>query len=279
MPPGKQIAFEPALAEMLAQHLHHPAIMGEMDIVGLDLSIQTRSVASNTASSRFEAVSSGPKMPEIARLGVETARHREGIAPCIARRFGRRRRRGCGTVDGIVAEIRQLQFALEQTRHWRADWRPCAGRRRRKRPQIGTQAAGGVEQLLRLDSSASSASSILQMRGIAARVGDRHLMGAPEAFDLQAVDFLRAGPALRAPQHDHRPARTLDGRGRRARSSGWRRCCRAPSSSASRHQPVHQHADHRLRRTRLVAIADEEIAHLVIAHPAEHGRDWRSCSR
>jgi hypothetical protein len=33
---GEQIAFEPALAEMLVQHLHHPPVMGEVDVIGLD---------------------------------------------------------------------------------------------------------------------------------------------------------------------------------------------------------------------------------------------------
>ena len=36
VPAGEQIAFEPALAEMLAQDLHHPAVLGQMDVVGLD---------------------------------------------------------------------------------------------------------------------------------------------------------------------------------------------------------------------------------------------------
>ena len=40
-------------------------------------------------------------------------------------------------------------------------------------------------------------------------VGDRHLVGAPVAFDLQPVDLLGAGPALGAAQDDHRPAGAL----------------------------------------------------------------------
>src|SRR5204863_8639764 len=34
---GQQIAFEPALAKMLAQHLHYAALPREMDVIGLDL--------------------------------------------------------------------------------------------------------------------------------------------------------------------------------------------------------------------------------------------------
>ena len=66
MPPGEQIAFEPALAEMLAQHLHHAPVGRDVIVVGQRCrAIQTRSVTSNTASSRFDAVSSGPMMRKL----------------------------------------------------------------------------------------------------------------------------------------------------------------------------------------------------------------------
>ena len=34
VPAGEQVAFEPALALMLAQHLHHPSVGGEMVVIG-----------------------------------------------------------------------------------------------------------------------------------------------------------------------------------------------------------------------------------------------------
>ena len=37
MAAGEQIAFQPALAEMLAQHLHDAAVGAEIDVDGLDL--------------------------------------------------------------------------------------------------------------------------------------------------------------------------------------------------------------------------------------------------
>ena len=46
-------------------------------------------------------------------------------------------------------------------------------------------------------------------------VAGGHLVRAERAFDLLAVDLLRSGPALRRPQHDHRPRR-LQLRGARA---------------------------------------------------------------
>ena len=36
MPAGEQIAFEPALAEMLAQHFHDAAVRARCDVVGFD---------------------------------------------------------------------------------------------------------------------------------------------------------------------------------------------------------------------------------------------------
>ena len=36
VPAGEQISFQPALAEMLAQDLHHAAVLGQMNVVGLD---------------------------------------------------------------------------------------------------------------------------------------------------------------------------------------------------------------------------------------------------
>ena len=36
MPAGQQIAFQPALAEMLAQHLHDAAVARQVNVVGLD---------------------------------------------------------------------------------------------------------------------------------------------------------------------------------------------------------------------------------------------------
>jgi hypothetical protein len=34
---GQQVAFEPALAKVFAEHLHHATLPGEMDVVRLDL--------------------------------------------------------------------------------------------------------------------------------------------------------------------------------------------------------------------------------------------------
>ena len=60
VPPGQQIAFEPALAGMFTEDLHDLALGRQMVVLGRVSATQARSVTSNTAESRFEAVSSGP---------------------------------------------------------------------------------------------------------------------------------------------------------------------------------------------------------------------------
>ena len=43
--------------------------------------------------------------------------------------------------------------------------------------------------------------------GLLAEIGERNLVGSPEAFRLEPVHFLGTRPSLRASQHDHGPAR------------------------------------------------------------------------
>ena len=73
MAAGQQISFKPALANMLAQYLHHPAFLRQMHVLGLDRlhpdplgdlehriePVRCRFVRTNDA--------------EIARLGVQLA--------------------------------------------------------------------------------------------------------------------------------------------------------------------------------------------------------------
>jgi hypothetical protein len=61
--------------------------------------------------------------------------------------------------------------------------------------QFRMQASSLVEQRLGLV-TAHPLFEQREMIGIAARVGDRDLVGAPKAFDPQTIDFLRAGPSL-----------------------------------------------------------------------------------
>ena len=97
-------------------------------------------------------------------------------------------------------------------------------------------------------------------------------MGAQRALDRHAVDLLRAGPALRRAQDDHRPARPLAwlaGPGARAGSPRSRRARRrarppAPGAPSSGSSPVDE--------ARRVAVALEQRAQLVLGDAGQHRR-------
>ena len=66
VPPREQIAFEPAFAEMLAQHFHHSAVSAEVIVDVSGLPTKQRFSTSNTLPRRFELVSSGHKRRKFA---------------------------------------------------------------------------------------------------------------------------------------------------------------------------------------------------------------------
>ncbi len=74
-----------------------------------------------------------------------------------------------------------------------------------KSAQLGNRPAARVEQFFRVI-AAQPGFQQLQVFRILTDLEDRDLVGAPEAFELVAVDFFRAGPAFGGSQHDHRPA-------------------------------------------------------------------------
>ena len=97
MPAGEQIAFEPALALVLAEHLHHPAVGREMVVVVDSVSAtQARLVTSSTSCQRLELLSSGLNRRKLLRLEVEL-HHVAQERAHDPRRLGDRRRRASGT--------------------------------------------------------------------------------------------------------------------------------------------------------------------------------------
>ena len=71
VPTGQQIAFEPTLAEMFAQHLHHATFVGEMNVVRFDV---LHPGAVGHLENRVEPVRGGfvrAHDSEIARLGIQ----------------------------------------------------------------------------------------------------------------------------------------------------------------------------------------------------------------
>ena len=78
----------------------------------------------------------------------------------------------------------------------------------RQRGDVGSKAPSLVEQFFR-PVAAHPFLEQPQVFGILAHLIEWNLVGAPESFDLLAIDLLGAGPAFRAPQDDEWPARRL----------------------------------------------------------------------
>ena len=102
-------------------------------------------------------------------------------------------------------------------------------------------------------------------------VGHRHLVGAPAALGRKAVDVLRARPALRRPQHDHRPGLP------RRLAIVARRALDLPDPverpvERGRKGLVHPLGLLALDEQRLPAVPAEERDELVLRDPGEHGR-------
>ena len=219
MPAGEQVTLQPPLAQVLRQHLHDPAIGRQVVVAGLSRRSQVRSVASKTACSRLEAVSSGPMTRKESGLSVRMSRTR------VAENAGRLARRTAGLVDrhGVGAEVPDLRsrstsppFVTRVGAH-----PPVAPRR--QPAQILDQSAVVVEELL----GAVGLQPLLQELAVAVigpRPGQRDLVGAERALNLLTVDLLGAGPALRRAQDDHRPSRLTSYAFLSSLSAGSRRC-------------------------------------------------------
>ena len=217
VPSGQQVAFQPALAQVLRQHLHHAAVGCQVLVVGLDLGkphLVGRSVDGvEPIGGRFVGTHEPESVPVAGdHVAQERAQHPRGLV-----RDGRRPRHR----HGIVAKVGQVEVVQQQ---------PAVGVRvgahpaitgGRQRSQFRTQPAVFVEQLLG-PIAAQPFFELGPVFGIVVRLGERDLVRAPGALNLLAVHRLWPGPALGCAQHDHRPhwplrlmtatRRALDGR-------------------------------------------------------------------
>jgi hypothetical protein len=132
------------------------------------------------------------------------------------------------------------------------------------------QAAGLIEQALRLIAPHPVLEDF-EMRGIGANLLDRDLMGAPKALHLFAIDFLRARPALWAPQHDHRPARAaayLAAAGKDLNGAD----AVEHFIERARHLFVHLFGIAALDEEGIVTITRQKLPYFFIRHAAHNGR-------
>ena len=109
VPAGEEIALEPALALVLAQHLHHPAvgtqvIVGRQDFCDPDalghLEDGSRAVGGRLVRAEDAKFVSRVPLDDVAQeVAHARAWPRLYVAP------------GCGNLHGVVAEVRQAQIA------------------------------------------------------------------------------------------------------------------------------------------------------------------------
>ena len=205
MAAGQQISFQPALAQMLAQHLHDPAVGAEIDVDIFDLG---HPLLAGDFVDGLQPVRGGlvrSEQPEILLVEIEL-HHVAQESSENARRF-RLDAAGFGHRHGIVVEVRHRQRLQQFAAIGVRIGAHAAMAGRRERGEFLAEFAAFVEQFLR-PVAPHPVFELLQMFGVL-EVRDRHLMRAPGAFDRQAVDEFRPRPALGRAKHDHRPAGAL----------------------------------------------------------------------
>ncbi len=202
VPAGEQVALQPALALVLGQHLHDPAVRGQVIIARLDPRVEG---PAGGLEHGIEPVGGGlvrPEQPEGPRVAPGHVAQPGAQDPGAFGLTGAR----LGHLHRVVAEIGQVQVAQQQAAVGvRIGAHPPVGARGQP-GQLADQGPVGVEQLFR-PVAAHPVLELAQVLRVGARAGDRHLVRAPGALDLEPVHHLRAGPALGRLEHDHRPAR------------------------------------------------------------------------
>ena len=81
MPPGQQIALQPSLALVLAQHLHHPPIRGQVIVVGI--AIRHPGTVGNIEHvlPAVRVVLVRTEEPEVSALQIQSSSRRAGTFP------------------------------------------------------------------------------------------------------------------------------------------------------------------------------------------------------
>ena len=234
VPPAEEVPLEPTRAEVLGQHLHDPAVGGELLVVGrAPAPGEQRSVASNTACSRLLAVSSGQNSrnvppPSSVTSAAYTSRISSPIGRVLSWVVTARR-----TSERVGLQVLDRQLLEQPAAVGERRGRHPLVALRSQRPQLLDQPPALVEQLVG-PVLLQPLLEDLQVRRVSLDPRQRDLVAEVGVLDLDAVDLVRPGPTLGGAQHDGRPAvpdllagLTAAGRARAAPRSA-RGCGRAP---------------------------------------------------
>ncbi len=112
VPAGQEIALVPALALVLAKHLHHPPVGRQMIVPGKSVGDPGTIGDLKGILPAVRVVLVRTEKPEISFLHVQL--HHIAKEPAHDSRGFGRRGAGCGHLDGVVTEIREAQFAEQQ---------------------------------------------------------------------------------------------------------------------------------------------------------------------
>jgi len=189
MPPGQQVAFEPALALVLAQHrIQHASVRGEefiiLDLACVPLAVGDFKYCAQKIRERLIRTEDA-EIPliliQLSHVAQELAEH-QGIL--------------CGDGAGAGPEPhgrgnQACANRAEEFRRWRAGWRPYAGRPWAPVRPARYQAAVVIEQFFRLV-ALHPIFEQFDVIGMAGVDQQRDLMRAEGALDLQAIDDLRS---------------------------------------------------------------------------------------
>ena len=203
MPAGLEVALEVALAEMLGEDLDDTPVRREAAVGLVGPGVRTPGHLEHRPELvRFELVraeirklrSSSVALHHLSQIGADLV-ERPGVGRAGPvdrdghdRRVGQVHRPPHPPADRVV-EHAESQVAL-----------------RHELPDVRGGAAVDLEQFLGLV-RAQPRLDDREVGRVRLEVARGHLVGAERALDLLAVDFLRPGPALRRPEHDHRPGR------------------------------------------------------------------------
>ena len=194
MPAGQQVALQPALALVLAEHLHHPAVRAEVVVLRVDVGHVAAVGHLQHVLPAVRVVLVRAEQAEVLALQVLLHDVAEELAHHPRRLGGGRA--GAGHLDRVVAEVRHLQVAQQQAAVGVRVVAHPAVALRSQLGQFGLEPALGVEQLLR-PVALHPLFEDADVLGLV-HVAHRHLVAAPVVLALLAVDLRRAGPALRA---------------------------------------------------------------------------------
>ena len=240
VPAGEQVALEPALAQVLGQHLHHPAVGREVLVVGEDLGVTRRGPSPRrrrrAGSRRSRRARRGGSCPGCGRITSRRNAPSTRVASLIVAP-------GARHVDRVVAEVGQRRGRAAAGRRWRAGSRSSAG------SSSGASAA----------SSGTSAPSLVEelLRPVAPHPRPRAARGAPGSSRTSRQRHLVRAPAC------PRPAARRPPSGRSSPSA-----CAARSSAS---------AGARSRRPRGRALLDRARSRRALVERGRHR--WCTCGR